>query len=424
MDAELQALCALDRRLVEVAKSIKVLTYLAWPSDRRQIFLDAWRRGEPSLPEISYAPVDLSTERTALEVILSACDRAHPIGDFLYRTTRSYSHVTEMIEVRGKPRFSELSKRLYGSPSDPVAMDHTTTAAAAARLLDVTRDYHTSCHLEEADYCVTPQAVASAIAREAARLDVHKVAVVVDPGLSAKAAAGATRIRIRGSTCFSDADVAQLVNHELLVHTLTALNGQVQPHLTSLGLGAPRTTRSQEGLALFSELITNSIDINRLRRIAARVLAIDMATSGADFIEVFRFFIECGQTESESFGSAERVFRGGDVRGGGAFTKDAVYLQGFVRIHRFLRDSIHDGRLEDPQHLLCGRLAASDVPRLEAFFRSGFIARPRYQPPWVENHSRLVAFLLHSSFMAELRLEESGRRSSQPPPSDSADRRP
>ena len=37
------------------------------------------------------------------------------------------------------------------------------------------------------------------------------------------------------------------------------------------GLGAPRTTRTQEGLATFAEIITGAIDISRLRRIALRV---------------------------------------------------------------------------------------------------------------------------------------------------------
>ena len=38
------------------------------------------------------------------------------------------------------------------------------------------------------------------------------------------------------------------------------------------------------------------IDIERMKRISLRILAIDMAQRGADFIEVFRFFLDAGQT--------------------------------------------------------------------------------------------------------------------------------
>ena len=43
-----------------------------------------------------------------------------------------------------------------------------------------------------------------------------------------------------------------------------------------MSLGSPRTTKTQEGLATFAELITSSIDLARLRRIALRIPAVHM----------------------------------------------------------------------------------------------------------------------------------------------------
>jgi hypothetical protein len=74
------------------------------------------------------------------------------------------------------------------------------------------------------------------------------------------------------------------------------------------------------------------MDIARLRRIALRVLMVGKALAGADIIEVFQGFLEAGQTEVESYRSAARVFRGGDVRGGVCFTKDGAYLEGVFQI--------------------------------------------------------------------------------------------
>src|SRR4029078_13662070 len=118
----------------------------------------------------------------------------------------------------------------------------------------------------------------------------------------------------KGNAVFSQLDKDQLLYHEAFVHTATQLNGRKQGNLKSLGLGAPRTTRTQEGSAVLSELITNSIDLTRLRRIALRVIAVKMALDGADFIDLFKFFLEAGQSEVESVRSAQRIFRGGAVK--------------------------------------------------------------------------------------------------------------
>ncbi len=95
--------------------------------------------------------------------------------------------------------------------------------------------------------------------------------VVSDPRLTSKAAAGAERVRIREGVTFTANEVRQLIEHEIYVHTATAKNGRLQPHFKSFGLGSPRTTCTQEGIATFAELITATMDLSRLRRIALRI---------------------------------------------------------------------------------------------------------------------------------------------------------
>jgi hypothetical protein len=91
------------------------------------------------------------------------------------------------------------------------------------------------------------------------------------------------------------------------VHSLTALNGREQPNLKSLALNSPRNTATQEGLATFAELMSGSIDIERMKRISLRIVAIHKAMHGADFIDVFRFFLDAGQSDTDSFTSANSV---------------------------------------------------------------------------------------------------------------------
>src|SRR5690606_39170380 len=125
-----------------------------------------------------------------------------------------------------------------------------------------------------------------------------------------------------------DYDRRQLLHHEALVHSLTAINGRGQVRLPSLAMSSPRITATQEGLAVLAEQITGSIDIERMKRISLRTEAIAMAMDGADFLEVFACFGDAGQGPDESFSSAQRVFRGVPVTGGAAFAKDTVYLRG------------------------------------------------------------------------------------------------
>jgi hypothetical protein len=100
-----------------------------------------------------------------------------------------------------------------------------------------------------------------------------------------------------------------------------------------------------------AELFTGSMGINRLRRLVLRVLAVQQALEGADFIQVFEGCLAAGQSQEESFRSTQRVFRGANRRGGSAFTKDAAYLTGLLGVHTLLRIAIRDNRPELVAHL-------------------------------------------------------------------------
>ena len=113
----------------------------------------------------------------------------------------------------------------------------------------------------------------------------------------------------------------------------------------------------------------------------------------------------------DSFQSTRRVFRGGDPRGRIVFTRDAIYVQGLVFTHTFLRKAIQSGKIDYPSGLFAGRLTWGDVIALEPFFLSGFIAPPRHQPPWVADRQTLAAYLTWSLVanrihLASIRLED------------------
>ncbi len=137
--------------------------------------------------------------------------------------------------------------------------------------------------------------------------------------LSSNALASANRIRIRRDTRFTDRDAAQLLNHEAYIHVATSINGRAQDALPILAAAHPGTTRTQEGLAVFAEIITSTMELDRLRRLADRVFIIQMAIDGADFIEVYRYFLERTGQPDQALENARRVFRGGMMVGGAPF---------------------------------------------------------------------------------------------------------
>ncbi len=397
MTDRIERMSAIDARLVSVAKRIRILGTLSWPSHLLETFLDGWRRGDPALPDPPTPPTHHDENLRALTALRSGIDQRDPIGRFLDDTAGSYAMAARMLDVRGTPEFLELGRALYGMPGDPLPGNKLTHLDAAEQLLAATAS------LKDAGVQLEPSFVISA---EAAREEMQRaldaffgegiVRAVIDEDLGSRAAAGGKNVRIRGSTGFSHGEIAQLLEHEAYVHAATALNGRHQPVLTSMSLAAPRSTLTQEGLATVAELVTRTIDIARLRRIALRIKGIAMALEGADFVDVFRFFLDEGQSEDESARSAMRVFRGGDVRGRYVFTKDVVYVQGLVAVHTFLRKAIASHRPVLIERIFAGRVHLSDVLLLEEDFDRGVIAPPKYLPAWAKDVPTLAAYLAFS----------------------------
>ncbi|HEY6725645.1 MAG TPA: flavohemoglobin expression-modulating QEGLA motif protein [Polyangiaceae bacterium] len=395
----------LDAALCGIAPRIKLLSQLSWPESSIESFLHSWRRGEPELPKVEYRKDGCFAEaRTELERIRDAADPSDPIEAYLGETASSYATAARLLDAAGTPDFLEFSRELYGDPYDRLPGTRLTHFEAARQLLDVTAPLRSVCSREEDQVCFTAEAVKREIQRRTDSFFAeYKLDVVIDSNLASKAAASATRVRLRDRTSFTEADIDQLVEHEAFVHSATALNGRLQP-IQSFALAAPRTTATQEGLATMAELITGSMDLSRLRRLALRIGAVKHAIEGADFIEVFRYFLRAGQSEDESARSAMRVFRGGDPRGKVAFTKDVVYLHGLIGVHTFLRRAISERRVELIPRLFAGRLTVGDVLRLEQQFERGVLWPGRFVAHWAADPRRLAAHLCFSIVLNRIEL--------------------
>lgn len=397
---------ALDARLVAAVRGIRLLDTLSWPADAQETFLAAWRIGRIHLPTIDYPKGDYAAVRTELEAVAAAADPDHPLGHYLIQTADSWRIATRLLDAVGSYKITAYSTRLYGRPVEMLPGDGPTNLEAAQHFVHLADDMDQELRLFEPATVVSAETLRDELQHDIdAFFTRHEVRVELDPALISKAAASPTRIRIRANTGFSEYDRHQLLVHEAFVHTLTGLNGREQPLLKSMARSAPRTTATQEGLATFAELISGSMDIERMKRISLRIVAIDMAINGADFVQVFRFFIDAGQTPTESFSSAQRVYRGAPLGGGAAFTKDTVYLHGLLGVHTFFRWCLRHRKLAVAHQLFAGKLALEDVFALQPMFENGAIAQPCYLPPWMQRANGLAGMLAFSLFANKIRLD-------------------
>ena len=398
---------ALDARMLKVARGIRLLNAVSWPASVQEPFLESWRRGQPQLPRVEYPPQDFSAARHELDAIAAEADPAHPLGRYVAASAQNWAIAAELLDALGTAAVMEHSIRLFGRPDEPLPGNGPSTREAARHFIGIASELDRE--LLAPSETVPISAISLQLQLQTALDDFFNertITVELDPDLIAKAAAGATRIRLRSGAVFSDYDLDQLLQHEAFVHSLTALNGRQQPVLRSMELPSPRTTATQEGLATFAEQITGATDIQRMKRISLRIEAVALAMEGADFIRVFKYFLDAGQSEVESFASAQRVFRGVPPTGGAAFTKDTVYLRGLVGVHTFFRWALRQDRLRLCRLLFAGKMTIEDVQDLEPLFADGTVAGPRWLPHWVARANGLAGVLAFSLFANRIRLDQ------------------
>lgn len=388
--------------IYDASRSIRILTHLSWPETVRREF---FQNGGRELPKVQYAPVDSSVILSRMKSIRSNLKSPEFVSTWLLNIVRQIEVSARMLENSGTPTFTELSIELYGAPTQALVDAENTPLDLAVQFDSLFEECGNLDLGAPPDACASAEKVATDMRAAAIRMfgeDAPDV-VLVDE-LSANALASPQVIRIRRDAMFSDRDVGQLIHHEASIHVGTSLNGLNQTHLPILAAAHSGTTTTQEGLAVFAEFITGSIDLDRFRRLADRVIAIQMAIDGADFLEVYHYYLNRTDDEAQSFENARRVFRGGVVSGGAPFTKDIVYLYGLLRVHNFLRAMVAAGRADCLRLLFCGKLDIEDLPVLAQLWAAGMCLPPKYLPSWATDVRFLLCYLAYSLFLNKIDL--------------------
>lgn len=384
------------------AQTIRILTHIAWPRSYRERFL---KDRCYKLPTIEYPPFDAAETLGHLAEARRLIRSESAIDRWLEGIAGRIETSARLLCACGSPEFLEHSRALYGAPTDALRDEKSTSLDLANRFNQMLESISQVDMGAPAPACYLADHVAERMTVAVSDMfgdQAPEVQVVDD--LSANALAGPKRIRIRRGACFTDKDILQLIHHEAYIHVATSLNGIAQTGLKILGASHPGSTKTQEGLAVFAEFITGSMDIDRFRRLADRIIATQMAIDGADFVEVYRYFLDRVPGPEQAFENARRVYRGGTVTGGAPFTKDIVYLDGLLRVHNFLRAIVTAGRSDCLQLLFCGKLDIEDIPVLCELADMGLCRAPRYLPPWAADRRFLLSYLAYSSYLNSIDL--------------------
>jgi len=408
-----QKIKSLSDQLVAVQRPIMILDSIKWPRELQQQFIDKEGTELPPIDASYYEQqkvnFDPATKQQELKDLKRTINRElgkdDALGKIMRDTVDQYLIVIDMLQQRGKPGFLPLSKELYGSARDHLRGDrksiielgenlcHIFSLPAAAHLA---RPYPKKLSAQEA--------VNTLRSRLSSYFNDSGFNVILSDGIVSDASAGGDSIKINSNARFSELDLKVLEVHEGWVHVGSTLNGRSQPWATWLSVGSPRITATQEGLAIIMETLTFSSFPNRARRISDRVVAIDMAEQGADFIQVYQHFVDAGLSEHDSYIIAQRTFRGGDVRGGACFTKDLSYVKGFVETVNFIRSAILSGVPEILPMLFVGKVTLDDLPTLYEHTLEGLIKPPAFLPPMFRDLNGLYTWFGFSSGMTLVNL--------------------
>ncbi|MBJ6984405.1 tyrosine/phenylalanine carboxypeptidase domain-containing protein [Luteimonas sp. MC1750] len=312
------------------------------------------------------APLRYADPPAGLEVMRERL-LALPIGDIespllagvLGEKQRELARMIELVRLRGTDGFVGASIDLFGG--------------VEAGLLAVAREILAGVgdgEPLEADTGV--DAVVAAIEDEVAwyreRAPGFSLDVVVDADIGSLMMVSHGRLYLDARLRLPRARLQPLVQHEVGTHVLTRHNGLQQP-LRQLSVGLAHYDPLQEGLGVLAEFLAGYLPGERLRVLAARVVAADMAIHGEDIPAIFACLHDTHAfSTADAFDIAVRACRGGGL------TKDAVYLRG-------LRDLLEHLRAGGSFELLfAGKFALDHLVVLEQLADAGWVVAPALLP--------------------------------------------
>src|SRR5690606_35774559 len=156
-----------------------------------------------------------------------------------------------------------------------------------------------------------------------------------------------------------------------------------------------------EGLAVLTEILNLKSHPRRVDKLMRRIEAIELASQGASFVEVFEACRLWGLNEDDCWAITSRIFRG-DLPGMDPFTKDLGYGKGLILTLAYVHMAIAFGKTDRIPLLFCGKVDLLDIPHLHQLWEEGLVETGGFIPPPFDDVAALGSTLAFTRFTAQL----------------------
>lgn len=305
--------------------------------------------------DLHYKPEEVQAALEGLEI------PAGPLHD-LYEAKRKELLLTnELIMKRDSPvDVKRISKELYGSP------DNELVEVAETILGEV---------VHEPEVGETPQEVFDTVKEELGNLKIKDWDVEWSKQFHTTFTTTDKRVTVCEDRKFHKGDKERTRVSLVDVHILRTVNGSEQDY-GIFALGLPGYMATEEGLAAYSEELTENSQGYDLRKYAAVVMATKYMDEGAGIKECFDQLMEFkafeGTDAGDLYALCTRVYRGG------GYFKDHNYLKGYLDVKRFVEGG---GNIA---LFWVGKVGLHDLALVNQLLTEGKLRMPERLPSFVK----------------------------------------
>lgn len=361
-----EAALEIDGELDQISRSFDFLLSVS-PINTNDAFEEFLAGKCAKAPNFHYRPLTVSLEDTKRRLYTLDVHAAEdPVLETLFlEKRRELDLQLLMLQNRNTPDFRYTSLLQYGPVEPGLLKLANEILEQVAPGSQPARDETTiDCHAVEA----AAKAVIARYRKTAPGFDAT-VHLRADIGMGLMVSG--CQLFISTATRMARGRLDALLQHEVGVHVLTAVNGGHQP-LGIFGAGLAKYEGIQEGLGVLAEFLVGGLTDARLRLLAARVLVVEAMLSGAGLVECYAILVDrYAFSARAAFNIVSRIFRCG------GFTKDAIYLRGLQQIFSV----IAQGRDLTPFWL--GKIAEHHVSMIDELQQRGLLRAPLATPEFL-----------------------------------------
>ncbi len=336
-----------DQKLVQIDNRIKLLFHLRPINlhEEREKFL----RNPDKNPQFEYAKLKFDPLELIEELNKIRTDDS-PLGKIFAKKKEEISNKIALLEAIDEERFTELSLKLFKSPTEEELTQCKT-------LLSEQKSSHEHKDNKET---ISAKEVKEEFEKTFQKYGLQNWKVKLKEEMVSDCVAGKNNcLFVRQDARFSEEKIKIMIIHEILTHILTAENGKKQPY-EIFNIGLANYLMTQEGLAMYNVEQQRNAPFSENYRALGLVIGIEMAMQGS-FLEMFRqLMTKYNFSEDQAFRISLKLKRGFcDTGKKGAFTKDYMYFKGYNQVSNFVKNG---GDIKD---LYIGKINIEDLPEIK-----------------------------------------------------------